>query len=345
MDWSETLSTIEELEDAEFDLDLISKFEQSSAETISRPIRFSTPTFKDFETSEMKGCSKNSFPAFSITAGGCALMCDHCEAKILEPMIPATSPEMLDQKVRDLIVLQDLKGFLLSGGSNRKNEIAYERFYPVIEKLKHDFPDLKIAIHTALLDEPRARLMESVGVDTAMMDVIGAQETIRDVYHLDRPVADFESTLAALVATNMEIVPHIVIGLHYGELLGEMNALDIVSRHNVHALVLVVVMPFYAKNRTFVTTPTADVGKVFFEARHRLPDKQVLLGCARPAGMHKRVTDAYAVMAGLDGIAFPAEGVAEVANLLGRTHHQEHACCSIKVGGSLSVTKNSTCAA
>ena len=30
--------------------------------------------------------------------------------------------------------------------------------------------------------------MEAAGVDVAMMDVIGAQETIRDVYHLDRPV-------------------------------------------------------------------------------------------------------------------------------------------------------------
>lgn len=346
MDWLQAATEIEALEDASFDGDLVSAFESRRSATLARPIRFSTPTFKEFETSEMQGCSKNSFPAFSITAGGCALMCDHCEAKILEPMIPATSPEMLDQKVRDLIMLQDLKGFLLSGGSNRKNEIAYERFYPVIERLKRDFPDLKVAIHTALLDEPRARLMESAGVDTAMMDVIGAEQTIRDVYHLDRPVDDFEKTLEALVATNMEIVPHIVIGLHYGELLGEGNALDIVSRHDVHALVLVVVMPFYAKNRPFVTTPTADVGRVFLQARERLPDKQVLLGCARPAGMHKRVTDAYAVMAGLDGIAFPADGAAALSEAIGRPHHQEHACCSIKVGGSLSTNmKSGSCAA
>lgn len=345
MTWLDRLSEIEELEDAEFDPALVAAFENAAPDNMSRPIRFSTPTFKDFETSEMTGCSKNSFPAFSITAGGCALMCDHCEAKILEPMIPATSPEMLDQKVRDLIMLQDLKGFLLSGGSNRRNEIAYERFYPVIEGLKRDFPDIKIAIHTALLDEARAKLMESAGVDTAMMDVIGSEDTIRDVYHLDRPVEDFESTLAALTATRMEIVPHIVIGLHYGEILGEANALDIVSRHDVHALVLVVVMPFYAKHRPFVTTPTADVGRTFLEARRRLPDKQVLLGCARPAGMHKRVTDSYAVMAGLDGIAFPADGTAAVAQAIGRTHHQEHACCSIKVGGSLQSNVGGSCAA
>ena len=259
--------------------------------------------------------------------------CDHCQAKILEPMIPATKPEMLDRKVRDLIMMQDLKGFLLSGGSNKRNEIKYERYYPVIEQLKKDFPDLKIAIHTALTDEDGAKRMEAAGVDTAMMDVIGAQETINQVYHLDRSVDDFEATLAALTATSMNISPHIVIGLHYGRLLGEANALDIVSRYPVEALVLVVIMPFYAKPGTFETPKTSDVGEIFFEARARLGDRQLLLGCARPPGMHKRITDAYAIMAGIDGIAFPADGSVAVANAIGRPVHQEHACCSIKLGG------------
>jgi len=336
MTWLDRIAGIEDLEDAIFDAALVAECEGASSGEGAiqwRPIRFSTPSFRDYTSSELKGCSKNSFPAFSITAGGCALMCDHCQANILDPMIPATSPEMLNQKVRDLVLLQNLQGFLLSGGSNRRNEIAYERFYPVIERLKHDFPHLRIAIHTALLDEPRARLMESAGVDTAMMDVIGAEETIRDVYHLDRPVEDFEATLAALCATNMEIVPHIVIGLHYGQVLGEANALDICSRHGIHALVLVVIMPYYAKPGLYAATDPAEVGRIFVEARQRLPDRQVLLGCARPPGMARRVVDAYAVMAGLDGIAFPADGMVAVAEAIGRPFHQEHACCSIKLGG------------
>ncbi|MCK5275688.1 MAG: radical SAM protein, partial [Alphaproteobacteria bacterium] len=64
----------------------------------------------------------------------------------------------------------------------------------------------------------------------------------------------------------------------------------------------------------------------------RIPDRQVLLGCARPPGMHKRITDAYAVMAGLDGIAFPADGAVAVGAMVGRPMNQEHACCSIKIG-------------
>jgi len=345
MSWLEKLSLIEDLEDAELDPGLIARMEAAGPQVSDRPIRFSTPTFKEYATSELSGCGKNSFPAFSITGAGCALMCDHCQAKILEPMIPATKPEELDRKVRDLVMLQGLQGFLLSGGSNRRNEIRYEPFYPVIEGLKRDFPEMRVAIHTALTDEAGARRMASAGVDTAMMDVIGAEETIREVYHLDRPVEDFEATLTALCATEMEIVPHIVIGLHYGRILGEARALQMVANADVQALVLVVIMPFYARPGTFVTPATADVGAVFLEARRALADKQVLLGCARPPGMHKRVTDAYAVMAGLDGIAFPADGIKAVADAVGRPARQEHACCSIRLGGAEIAKLPSPCAA
>jgi len=345
VNWIDGLGQIEALEDAEFDAQLVADMQANAHNVLGREIRFSTPTFKEFETSELSGCGKNSFPAFSITGAACALNCDHCQKKILEPMIPAIKPEMLDQKVRDLIMLQNLQGFLLSGGSNAKNEIQYQRFLPVIEKLKHDFPHLKVAIHTALLDEAAAKSMESAGVDTAMMDVIGSDKTIKEVYKLDRPVEDFEATLAALTSTKMQISPHVVIGLHYGEILGEERALDICARYDIQALVLVVIMPFYSKPGTFKTPTTTDVGRIFLESRKRMGDKQVLLGCARPAGMHKRVTDAYAVMAGLDGIAFPADGALAACQTIGRKHHQEHACCSIKLGADKAATTSATCAA
>ncbi|MGD8345690.1 MAG: hypothetical protein PVI83_00470 [Lysobacterales bacterium] len=350
MNWLESLQQIEEFEDAEFDPALVAEMERHAGEVRGRLVRFATPTFKEYETSELEGCGKNTFPAFSITAAGCALMCDHCEAKILEPMIPAVKPHILDEKVRKLIETEGLQGFLLSGGSNRRNEINYSKFYPVIEGLKRDFPNLRVAIHTALTDRAGAKEMEAAGVDVAMLDIIGSDDTIREVYHLDRPVADFEETVAALCETDMQISPHIVIGLHYGRILGEENALDILARYDTKALVLVVIMPFYAKPGTFETPSTTDVGRIFLEARRRLPDRQVLLGCARPPGMHKRITDAYAVMAGLDGIAFPADGAVAAADITGRPFHQAHACCSIKMGETggtthIATLASSSCAA
>lgn len=334
MGWLEQVTAIEALEDVPFDPALVDGLEQAALGLAPRPIRFHTPSFRGYEGAELKGCGKARFPAFSITGGACALNCDHCRAKILEPMIPATSPDALERQVRDLVLLQDLQGFLLSGGSSRRNEVPYERYYPVLARLKHDFPHLRIAVHSALTDERRARGMAAAGIDVAMTDVIGAAETIRQVYHLDRPVADFEATLDALCAAGLEVVPHIVIGLHYGRILGEANALDIVARHPVHALVLVVVMPFYARPETPFATPSPEeVGGLLLATRRRLPVLPLQLGCARPPGRHKQATDGYAVMAGIDGIAYPADGAVALARALGRPVDHEHSCCSIGPDG------------
>ena len=334
MTWSEKLRAIEPFDELPFDNALVDALEAAARKRPLGPMRFYTPTFRAYASEELKGCGKASFPAFSITGGVCALNCDHCRAKILEPMIAATSPAELERKVRELVMLKDLRGFLLSGGSNRRNEVPYDRYFSTIEKLKRDFPYLRIAVHSALLDERRAKAMEAAGVDVAMMDVIGALETIHEVYHLDRPVADFEATLAALTATSMQVVPHIVIGLHYGSLLGEENALDIVSRYPVAALILVVVTPIYASpERPFATVSTAEVARVFVAARQRVRNAPVQLGCVRPAGQHKLITDAYAVMAGFDGIAYPAEGIVALARAIGRPVEQEHACCSVALDG------------
>jgi uncharacterized radical SAM superfamily protein len=334
MSWVETINRIEAFEDVPIDPALVTALEHAAQARPLQALRFYTPSFRAYASEELKPCGRDLYPAFSVTGGTCALNCDHCQARILEPMIPAGPPEEFERKVRDLVLLRGLRGFLLSGGSNRRNEVPYGRYYPAIERLKRDFPRLRIAIHSALLDERRARAMQSAGVDVAMLDVIGAEATIREVYHLDRPVADFEATLAALCATTMQVVPHIVIGLHYGRLLGEEQALAIVARHRVAALVLVVVMPFYAPpDRPFRTVPPEETAQVFVAARRRLNGVPVQLGRARPAGRHKQATDAYAVMAGFDGIAYPADGVVALARAIGRPVEQQSACCSVALDG------------
>jgi uncharacterized radical SAM superfamily protein len=268
----------------------------------------------------------------SITGGDCKLQCDHCKAKILEPMIPARSPEALWSTVNGLIA-DGARGMLLTGGSNHRNEVEYGPYYSTIRRIKDDFPDFRIAVHTALVDDDGARAMSEAGIDAAMMDVIGSQDTITQVYHLRRRVEAFEATLASLVATDMKVVPHIVIGLHYGHLLGEWNALEIIRRHLPSALVLVVVMPFYAPaRRPFATPDPTAVGRFFQDARRALPGTPLLLGCARPPGLPKMLVDSYAVMAGLNGIAHPSDGAVELAARLGRPVKVTPACCSIAVG-------------
>jgi len=295
-------------------------------------VHFYTPTFKSFRTSEIDGCGTSAWPAVSITGSDCRLQCDHCKARILESMVPARSPDALWSVVNQQIE-GGARGLLLTGGSNLRNEVEYDPFYPVIRRVKDAFPKFRIAVHTALVDGAAAGRMEDAGIDVAMMDVIGAQDTITQVYHLRRSVDDFERSLEALVATHMKVVPHIVIGLHYGALLGEWRALEMVTRHRPDALVMVVVMPFYApENRPFAVPDSADVGAFFLDARAALPDLPVLLGCARPAGRAKSEIDSYAVLAGLNGLAHPSDGMVELAVRLGRGVRVTPACCSLAVG-------------
>jgi len=95
----------------------------------------------------------------------------------------------------------------------------------------------------------------------------------------------------------------------------------------------VVVMPFYAPaNRPFATPDAREIGQFFLDARVALPGLPLLLGCARPAGDVKTKIDAYAVMAGLNGIAHPADGMVEFAARLGREVRVSPACCSIAIG-------------
>ncbi|HEX9180938.1 MAG TPA: hypothetical protein VF859_11125, partial [Burkholderiales bacterium] len=77
---------------------------------------------------------------------------------------------------------------------------------------------------------------------------------------------------------------------------------------------------------------SAETGAFIADAREALPGIPLLLGCARPAGRAKSEIDAYAVMAGLDGIAHPADGVVELAVRLGRGVKVTPSCCSMAVG-------------
>jgi uncharacterized radical SAM superfamily protein len=317
------LNLPEALDDLYLDSGLVERFMQQTSQT--RELRFHSPGFKTCTSS----CGSNLWPAISITGSDCKLQCDHCKAKILEPMQAARTPDSLWRAVNDAVA-GGAKGILLTGGSNHRNEVDYSTFFPTLRRIKAAFPQFAVAAHTALVNRETAQRMEDAGINTAMLDIIGAQDTLTQVYHLKRPVADFEHSLACLADTSMRVVPHIVIGLHYGKLLGEWNALDILQRHPCEAVVLVVAMPFYAPpNRPFAIPDSRAIGQFFLDARKALPDTSLLLGCARPAGRIKLEIESYAVLAGLDGLAHPSEGMEELASQLGRKTSLSPTCCSM----------------
>lgn len=298
-----------------------------------RPFRASTPTFRHYEVEGLEPCRvSRRFPAFSITGPACALNCRHCQAGILAPMIPATSPADLDRLARQGIERDGMAGFLLSGGSNKRNEVPFERWLPVVKALKRDHPHLEIAVHTGLADARRAGLLADAGVDVAMLDIIGDDETVRQVYHLDRPAADFAASLRELLAAGLRTVPHVVVGLHFGRLKGEALALQAIADSAADTVIIVVVMPAFAAPGAFVQPGLAETARLFVQARTMLDGRRLLLGCARPHGRDRLHYDVSALLAGFDGVAYPAEGVTELARELGRPADQIMACCGLAAG-------------
>ena len=328
--WFEQLELQQNFQNINIDSFLIRRAQfWHSKHKLAHTLNLHIPSIKHYASEELPSCGANLWPAISITGEKCSLMCDHCQANVLKGMLAATSAQQLWQVGRDA-VLRGAKGLLLSGGSNHRNEVDFSPYLETILKLKTQFPHLIIACHTGLINDDQATSLQQAGIDCAMLDIIGSQDTITQVYHLRRQVEDFENSLRALNQTSMFVIPHIVLGLHYGKILGEWHAIEMIQRQCPDAVVLVVAMPHFATGkRQYVNLPSLIVGQFFYHARQSLANIPLLLGCARPPGIAKLEIDTYAVCVGLDGIAYPAEGMVALAKSIGKSYQVHYSCCSV----------------
>lgn len=293
-------------------------------------IDFFAPALKQYQTTEFKPKNPRAFVPLSVTGGACALQCDHCAAKVIKPMVSVPAgPGLYESAVA--LAAAGTKGILVSGGSQKDGEVPLLKHLDAMARIKQDL-GMRVVVHTGLVRRRElAQGLAAAGIDAAMLDIIGANETIRDVYHLgDTTVDDFERALALLAEAGLRIIPHIVIGLHFAQLLGEDNALEIISRYPVSTLVLVVLTPLVGTAMAHLEPPpVADVSAFFGRARDRLPTTKVNLGCARPLGGMKVQLDQAAIDHGLNGIAYPAEGSVAYARSRGLEPRFYDYCCSL----------------
>ncbi len=320
--------------DIELDLneDLVSKLREGlniKLKNFGRKVFFHSPGFKHYEVEDF---SIKTFPRFvdiSITGRQCELMCDHCASKILWHMIPATTPDELWRVCADLKE-KGVTGILVSGGSDRNGYVPLQPFFETMKSIKRELGML-VTCHVGLVDEEFAHGLKDAEVDAVLLDVIGDDETIASVYKLsNKKVEDYDLSLKLLKEVGLRIVPHVIIGLHYGKIRGEYRAIDTIAKYEPEALVLVVVMPYYGKaSFQLVKPPSVEESMdVVLHARKSIPDSPIMIGCARPAGADRVRFDTYALLAGVNGIAFPAEGVVTYAKTLGLEPILSPSCCS-----------------
>ncbi|MEM3522626.1 MAG: radical SAM protein [Candidatus Bathyarchaeia archaeon] len=291
-----------------------------------KKIKFYVPSFSYYPSKIFK-VHRMAFPSISITGDKCALKCKHCDGRILRTMIPALTPEEL---METLIKIKNNGGIgcLISGGCSLEGSVPLRKFLSMIKKAKHEL-GLKIVVHTGIISYEDAKGLSDAGIDAALIDIIGSNETIKDVYRLNVSIEAYESSLRALKMAEIPLVPHVLIGLHYGKLKGEYKALEIISNYDPKAVVMIAFIPIKGTPMGDLNPPSPnDIIKILTIARFLLPNTPLVLGCARPAGNHRVETDALAVKAGVNAIAFPAKSAIDLANEYKLDISFSPKCCS-----------------
>ncbi len=289
-------------------------------------IHFYAPSFAYYKTAYFCSSPKD-FPTISVTGKGCALNCKHCGGKVLETMHPVRTPEEL-YKLCAKLKREGAIGCLISGGCLPDGSVPLERFTEAIRRVKADF-GLTIFAHVGIVNLEKALGLREAGVDAALIDIIGDDETIGEIYNLNVTVRDYENALKALSQSGLHFVPHVIVGLYYGQLKGELYALQMISMYKPSALVIIAFMPIRDTVMENVKPPEPlEIAKVLATARVMFPKTPIALGCMRPKGRHRVETDTLAIKAGVDAIAFPSEEAIKYAEKSGYEIGFSSQCCS-----------------
>jgi hypothetical protein len=288
--------------------------------------RFYAPSFMYYKTSHYRS-SPTHFPTVSVTGTACALNCKHCGGKVLETMQPATKPDTLLALAANL-KQQGALGCLISGGCLPNGSVPLKPFLTAIEKIKREL-GLIVFVHTGIIDAATAKALKNAGVDAALIDVIGSDETIKKTCNLNVTVKDYANSLNAMQQAGLTLVPHVIVGLDQGKLKGELDALKLIAAVRPSAVVVIAFMPIPGTAMAEVKPPQpADIAKVTAAARLMFPRAPLALGCVRPKGKHRAETDVLALNAGVDAIAFPSEEAIRYAETQGYEIRFSSYCCA-----------------
>lgn len=293
-----------------------------------KKISFFYPALRRLEENPIPSSETCGTIAVSVTGSRCHLNCKHCGALILKNMAAAQTPQALKEAARR----QAEKGgqsILISGGADPKGMVPLLDFIPAIKEIRSGL-GLKVLVHTGLVSPRLADALAESGVDLAMLDIIGDNRTIQEIYHLKASEGDYEQSLKLLVDRAVPTAPHVVMGLHFGQILGEQRALRMIADYPIKTLVLVGFRPIPKTALALTTPPTPEaMGDLFALARSLFPQTPVVLGCERPLGLHRRKTDLLAFESGLDGITYPSDDVLRMAKESAVDIHFQSDCCAL----------------
>jgi len=248
----------------------------------------------------------------SLTGSQCALDCAHCGGHYLGGMRPIWEAEP-----------DGSTSCLISGGCDPAGRV------PVLahlDRVRAWRPGRTMNWHVGLISEAEMEVIAPL-VDVVSFDFVGDDETIREVYGLDRTVDDYADAYR-LLRKHARTLPHVTIGLRGGALGHELPAFERLQELGVDGLVLLVFIPTPGTRYADRQPPSPqDAGGVLAEARIHFPDVPLYLGCMRPRGGYRDRLDPLAVRAGFNVLVSPSRSARQLAADLGLSSRQSRACC------------------
>jgi len=251
----------------------------------------------------------------SLTGTGCALDCAHCSRRYLEHMIP------IGQAAERIGHAPSL---LISGGCDMQGRVPVrEEHLQLLDRFRLG---RRLNWHVGLIGQGELKAILPY-VDVVSFDFVGDDETVGEVYGLERTVADYVATYK-LLRHHVPVVPHLTIGLRGGELGHERRVLDLLAELGCDALVFLVFIPTPGTRYGDRQPPAvAEVVHILADARLLFPRTPLSLGCMRPRGLYRKALDPLAMRAGLNRIVSPAREAVTLAQELGLMIERGTECC------------------
>lgn len=253
--------------------------------------------------------------AVSVTGEECSLNCPHCNSHYLKQMTPI---EKLEPGIE--------KSYLISGGCNPNGAVPLAMNLSLLHNLKN--LGYRINAHTGLIGKEDIEKIASL-IDVASFDMIGSDETIREVYNLDKTVWDFIECYKNL-RKKVKVVPYITVGLHSGEIKGEYIALRALQSLKPETVVFNVFTPLKGtKFQHAMSTEVEDIKKLFRRARVMLPKATLCLGCIKPNGKYAEAVETAAIDLGFNKLVNPTPEAKNYAVEKGFLIKESRECCTL----------------
>lgn len=266
------------------------------------------------------------FTSLSVTGSSCDLNCEHCHTHYLNHMEDVSSADKL-RKSLDTLVENGALGCLISGGCDSDGRVPILQFSEILKEYKEK-TSLIFNFHVGLINEEEIQKLADIQPDFVSFDLTLDNEAIRDVYHLNRSIKDYVNTYRSLIEHGVRTIPHICIGLNFGDVKKEAAILHEIAKYPVDLIVFLIIIP-PPDHPTFHNANVGDVGDIFTTARLLFPHTELSLGCMRPRDAERRKIEELAVHAGFNRFEIPSKKTLKLMKSYGLSTNTFNVCCAV----------------